>query len=289
MIKNLDTALLRSFVTVAETGGMTTAAQRLNLTQAAVSQHIKRLEDQLQRSLFERERTGMRLTMAGERLHGRVLKLLEINDEILNLMMAPDFEGEVRLGVPHDIVTPYIPPVLRRFVQAWPRVQVSLTTGISLRLKEQVRNGGLDLTLTTERTCDFWGEKLATERLLWIGAPGGNAHLRDPLPISLGDERCVFRPVIVDALAEIGRDWRSCCETSEMQPLLASVEADIGVTALMASSIPDHLEILTGKAELPTLPDFAINLYVRSGADRLTTELARFMRQEISGDTKIAA
>lgn len=289
VVRNLDIVLLRSFAAVAETGGMTAAAQRLNLTQAAVSQHIKRLEDQLGARLFERDRPGLRLTFAGERLQRRALRLLELNDEIWNVMTAPEFEGAVRLGVPHDIVTPYVPPVLKRFVQAWPRVQVSLATGVSVQLKEQVAQGTLDLCLTTEQDCEPWGEVLATERLLWVGAPGGVAHWRDPLPVSLGDGRCIFRGAITAALGAIGRDWRSCCETSEMQPLLASVEADIGVAALLESSVPDHFEILTGKTELPELPDFGINLYVARTADRLPQELARFMRQEILGERKIAA
>lgn len=289
MVRNLDTVLLRSFAAVAETGGMTASARRLNLTQAAISQHIKRLEDQLGCKLFERERAGLRLTFAGERLHRRALRLLELNDEIWNVMTAPEFEGEVRLGVPHDIITPHIPPVLRRFVQAWPRVQVSLVTGVTLDLKAQVEEGSLDLCLTTERDCEPWGEVLATQRLLWVGAPGGTAHLRNPLPVSLGDERCIFRGAVTDALGAIGRDWRSCCVTSEMQPLLASVEADIGVAALLESSVPAHLEVLTFQTELPELPDFGINLYVARAAGTLPQELARFMRQEILSDRKLAA
>ena len=67
MARNIDTALLRAFVGVAETGGMTAAANLLNLTQAAVSQQIKRLEEAFGGELFERDRRGLRLTGAGER------------------------------------------------------------------------------------------------------------------------------------------------------------------------------------------------------------------------------
>jgi DNA-binding transcriptional LysR family regulator len=62
MPHNIDTALLRAFLAVAETGGMTSAARLLNLTQAAVSQQVKRLEDAFGRQLFERDRRGLRLT-----------------------------------------------------------------------------------------------------------------------------------------------------------------------------------------------------------------------------------
>jgi DNA-binding transcriptional LysR family regulator len=60
--RNIDTALLRSFVAVAETGGVTRAAVALHLTQAAVSQQLKRLEDSLGTALFVRDRQRMALT-----------------------------------------------------------------------------------------------------------------------------------------------------------------------------------------------------------------------------------
>ncbi len=81
-VRNLDTSLLRAFVAVADTAGMTAAANLLHLTQAAVSQQIKRLEEALGAQLFERDRRGLRLTNAGERLYGRAKRLLALNDEI---------------------------------------------------------------------------------------------------------------------------------------------------------------------------------------------------------------
>jgi DNA-binding transcriptional LysR family regulator len=59
MPRNIDTFLLRAFVAAAETGGMTTAARLVSLTQAAVSQQVKRLEEILGRQLFERDRRGL--------------------------------------------------------------------------------------------------------------------------------------------------------------------------------------------------------------------------------------
>jgi DNA-binding transcriptional LysR family regulator len=79
---NLDVSLLRAFVAVVDAGGMTAAAGSLNLTQAAVSQQIKRLEEIVGEPLVTRNRRGMELTPAGERLFGRAKRLLALNDEI---------------------------------------------------------------------------------------------------------------------------------------------------------------------------------------------------------------
>src|SRR5215203_683355 len=118
MARNIDTSLLRAFVAVAETAGMTAAANLLNVTQAAVSQQIKRLEEAFGAELFERQRRGLRLTAAGERLFAKAKRMLALNDEIWAEMTTPIYEGGVRLGIPYDLVHSYLPLVLKTFSQA---------------------------------------------------------------------------------------------------------------------------------------------------------------------------
>ena len=93
-------------------------------------------------------------------------------------MRTPSFEGEVRLGVPYDIIGSFVPPILRRFAKAQPRVRVSLVCEDSKVVRQQLRSGGVDLALTTETECGRHGETLRTDRLVWVGVPGGDAHLQ---------------------------------------------------------------------------------------------------------------
>ena len=282
-MRNLDTSLLRSFVTVAETRSMTIAARQLNLTQAAVSQQIKRLEEQFQTSLFERSRKGLDVTHEGQRLLERAQRMLAINDDIWTSMTAPEFEGEVVIGVPHDIVSKVMPPVLKRFDRAWPRVNVSLRCATTAKLMRSLEDGEIDLTLTTEADCGKGGETISTDRLVWVGAVGGTAHTRDPLPISLGDERCAFRPSVAKALLQLDRSWRSVCEEGSMQALWATVEADLAVSAMLQSTVPPGFEILTDSNYLPSLPNFCINMYLRPfNASDLATEFAHHLRREFN-------
>ncbi len=67
-MRDLDSTLLRAFVTVAETGGVSTAAARLARTQAAVSMQLRRLEDDIGQRLLDRSPRGVQLTEAGHRL-----------------------------------------------------------------------------------------------------------------------------------------------------------------------------------------------------------------------------
>ena len=124
MRRDIDIGLLRAFVAVVESGSVTDAARLLNLTQAAVSQQLKRLEELFGTQLFERRHKRLALAPPGERLMSHAQRLIALNDEVWGTMNAPAYEGEVRLGVPHDLVGPYLPPVLRRVDKAWPRVRV---------------------------------------------------------------------------------------------------------------------------------------------------------------------
>ena len=290
MPHNIDTALLRAFVAVAETGGMTSAARLVNLTQAAVSQQVKRLEETFGRQLFERDRRGLRLTPSGERLLVRARRLLALNDEVWALMTAPDFTGEVRLGVPHDVVGPYMPPVLKSFDQAWPGVRVSLDCRTSVNLLRALERREVDLILTTERACAPHGETLLPDPLVWVGARDGRAWKRDPLPVSIGGEDCAFRPFAIEALNHAGRDWRPVCEISNMLAECAAVEADLAVVPLLASTVPETLTILGAGDGLPPLPMFQINLYLpQVGASDIAVELARHVRAQFAARYRRAA
>lgn len=283
MTRDIDIALLRAFVAVVETGSVTSAARSLNRTQAAVSQQIKRLEELLDMQLFRREHRKLELAPAGEQLLVGARKMLAVNDDVWGAMTTPVFEGEVRIGVPDDLVMTFMPTVLKSFNNAWPQVEVSLICGSSPKLLEMLNAGEIDLTLTTESHCGPRGERLLRDRLVWVGAKNGQAHLQRPLPVSLGSANCAFRPTVIEALAKHERDWRLFCQNGHMEVLFATVEADLAVAALMLSTVPESLEILHDGQALPKLPPYFINLYLApSGTNEVAGELARHIRSDFA-------
>jgi DNA-binding transcriptional LysR family regulator len=173
--RNLDLTALRSFVAVADAGGVTRAAGFLNLTQSAVSMQVKRLEEMLDTTLLDRSGRQVSLTADGEALLGHARRMLSLNDEIVARLGSDLHEGEVVLGVPHDIVYPVIPQVLQHFAQDFPRMKVTLLSSFTRVLRAQFARGECDLILTTEDAADRGGVTLAELPLVWIGAPGGQA------------------------------------------------------------------------------------------------------------------
>jgi DNA-binding transcriptional LysR family regulator len=290
MPHNVDTALLRAFVAVAETSGMTAAANVLNVTQAAVSQQIKRLEETFGCQLFERQRKGLALTTAGERLFGRAKRLLALNDEIWSEMTTPLYEGEVRLGIPNDLINTYLPTFLKGFAQSYPKVRITLVCLTTPRLLEKLQAGEIDLTLTTEIGCSLEGESLVTERLLWVGAKGGEAFRQRPLPVSIGCDGCAFQAPILEALRAVEIPWRMVSEVTNMDAQTATARADLAIMASLASTVPSHLEVLGARAGLPVLPSFSINLYLpKNGGTDIAREFARHIREALMERQRIAA
>ena len=290
MIRNFDIALIRTFATVADQGSMTISANMLHMTQGAVSQQIKRLEDMLGCALFERDRRGLRLTEAGERLRGNARRLLVLNDEIWDDMTESTVRGGVRLGVPYDLVGATLAPVLKSYSERYPQVEISLVCASSPELLEELGKGAVDLCVVEEPYGTSQGECLAVERLVWVGAKAGNAHRKVPLPISMVADTCAFRSSVFAALSKNGLRWRTVFENGNIEATTATVRTDLAVTAWLASTVPADLDILTIEQGLPELPIFAINLHLPKGnATPQALELARHIREGMMRPRQSAA
>lgn len=263
MVRNFDTQLLRTFATVAEFGNMTQASRVLNLTQGAVSQHIKRLESQLGHALFRRERPGLSLTEAGDRLFGKARRLLAINDELWTDMTTRPFTGRVSLGVPVDLLAGRLPSILRLFAEAYPDVEIDLICDTSPDLRAKYDSGSLEITLLEEPAERATGTVLYRDRLVWAGAKGGTASYGDPLPLSLISRSCIFRPRVISALDHAGRNWKYVYESDSMEATVAMIRMDLAVGTFLTAAMPDHLEPVDGSAGLPALPAFDVSLLTR--------------------------
>jgi len=279
MPRNIDMTALRSFVAVADTGGVTRAAGFLNLTQSAVSMQLKRLEESFDRALLDRSSRRIALTAEGEQLLGYGRRMLALNDEVFSRLTDHAFEGEVTFGVPADIVYPHIPSVLQRFAVEFPRVRVQLISSYTNRLKRQFAHGECDLILTTENGVGMGGEVLATLPLVWMGAPGGTAWKQRPLRLAF-EYASLFRASVQDALNDAGIAWEMAVESDFFRTIEASVSADLAVHAGIKGSLPNHVEEIDHGGKLPDLGTFNVNLYETDRTQTpLSAELATFVRQ----------
>jgi DNA-binding transcriptional LysR family regulator len=259
-LRNLDLGTLRSFVAIADAGSMTRAAPRLFMTQSAISMQIKRLETSLGFSVLERSAQGMTPTSEGEQLLHFANQMLALNDEAMGRLTSPEFEGQVRLGVPGDVIYPHIPRILREFSRDYPRVQVRLSSAQTFTLKSEFNQGLQDIVLTTEKSADTGGRVISTQPLIWTGAEAGVAWKKRPLPIGFA-KSCVFKGGVTRTLDEAGIDWVDIVGSSDAAASEAMTSADLCVTAELESAIHSSRVIIEHGGQLPELPQHSIVLY----------------------------
>ncbi|ALK34849.1 LysR substrate-binding domain-containing protein [Burkholderia plantarii] len=282
MTRNLDLDLIRTFVAVADSGSMTVAANLLHMTQGAVSQQVRRLEDMLDCLLFVRKTRRLELSRQGETFLVKARQLLRLNDEIWADMADGPLSGSLRVGVPYDLVGP-LAPAMKAFAEAHPRVDITLVCCASPDLHEAVDSGRVDVSLIQYVASEARGEVIRVEPLVWVSGRGSEAWRKRPLPLSMVDERCVFRPVVLGALAEQGVAWRTVFESGNIEATASMVRAGVAITTWLASTVPDDLETLAPQAAgLPALPPFAICLRLPAVAQPAAQAFAHHVRETMS-------
>ena len=278
-LHNLDLGTLRSFTTIAESGSMTRAATRLFMTQSAISMQIKRLENTLGFSVFERGSQGMTPTAEGEQLLQFARQMLALNDEAMGRLTSPDYEGQIRLGVPGDIMYPHVPNVLKEFNRDYPRVQIRLSSSQTVTLKKEFKEGLHDIIVTTEKSAGKGGEVISNQPLVWTGSPDGQAWRKRPLPIGFA-KNCAFRPGVVRTLNASGIAWIDAVASEDTLACEAMTAADLCVAAELESAIHSSRVAIDHGGQLPDLPEHAIAVYSSETADSdITRILIDYLRR----------
>lgn len=260
----LDLDVLRTFVAIAETGSFTTAANAVFRTPSAVSMQIKKLEDILGRSVFLRDARSVALTTDGEMLLGYARRMLSINREAVSKFIIPDIVGVVRLGSPDDFGERVLPHVLKRFAQTHPSIAVDVVIDQSTNLRRRMDDRALDITLLTNscKATAAGSEVLLTEPIVWAGAKGGCAHLREPLPVSIWEEGCAWRAGALEALGRDGRNYRVAYMSAHTAGQRAAILSDLAVAPLPRSFLGEELVELSPKDGMPEIGNYSLAMIV---------------------------
>lgn len=268
-IPMLEPDVLRTFLAIVDTGSFAGAAETVFRTPSAVSMQIKKLEETLGRPLFVRDSRSVSLTTDGEMLTGYARKLLAINREAVAKFIAPDIAGEVTLGAPDDVSERFLPEMLRRFAQSHPGVTVNVIVENTNELIARTARGGLDLSMITCEggfAGDDRAEALLREPLVWASLKGGCAAMRDPLPVSVWEEGCVWRKSALEGLAAQGRNYRISFQSAYISAQKAAILADLAVAPMPFSAISDPIIAAPKEYDLPPLGNYALGLIVAENA-----------------------
>lgn len=147
----MDISSIQAFITISETGSFSRAAEKLHITQPAISKRIASLEKQLNAKLFDRIGRNIHLTEAGQVLLPKVINMINELEEGRALIsnLSGKVQGPLRMATSHHIGLHRLPPVLRKFKRSYPEVTLDLHFMDSEDACRLIEKGDLELGVVT--------------------------------------------------------------------------------------------------------------------------------------------
>jgi DNA-binding transcriptional LysR family regulator len=263
MTKTLDIAPLRSFVTVADTGGFQRAADALHLSQGAVSQHVRRLESAVGRPLVERRGRGWRFTAAGEELLSHARRILAIHDEVL-VGFSTETAKTVVIGSTEHAAAQLLPYLAASLDRSLPSYKVRFRIDRGTELRERFATGHIDLALLLGPADDPRATAVGDLELTWYSSPGWIPPRKaEALPVVAFDDPCALRTRALETLSRHSIPVVIGAEAMQLAGVHAAVSAGLGV-ALMATlgQTPEGLE---PRHDLPRPAPIPLSVWSRQG------------------------
>jgi DNA-binding transcriptional LysR family regulator len=293
----LNFSQLQTFVMVVSEGSMTAAADKLFLTQPAVSQQMKNLEDELDVELIVRGAKQIRTTAQGEMLYEYAKRILSLSQqaEIAIKSVGAQLKGLLRIGTLNSIGLHLMSPVVNRLLKYNPDFKIKVEYARGEEIIKQFENDELDVIVLPETLMNF-NKSLAQAQSevfmkeeIWLVGPGKDTFY----PTTLGIKELKKIPYVHFShefpdfdkkLHEAAGDLPAVFESSNVGTLKRVVESGLGVGFLPAHSVKK--QIRGGRLNRIQITDFSYNLNILyiSKKNHASSETAEILFQALMGD-----
>jgi DNA-binding transcriptional LysR family regulator len=254
----VDIALARTFLEVAGSGSFVAAAERLNLTQTAVSARIRSLEDELGRRLFVRNKAGARLTPAGERFHRDAAILIHAWERARQRIALPaGRENVASIGGQLSLWSPLLANWLIWMHENYPTLALNAEVGPLNLLLDRVREGSLDLAVLYDPPAQpgLTLELMADERLVMVTTSKGKApSVDDYVHVDWG-------PLFNDSFRSAFPDLANSAVSVSLGPLALGYLLAVGGSGYFRSNVVKPL-IAEGRVHrVPNAPEISYSIH----------------------------
>ncbi|MFI6504755.1 LysR family transcriptional regulator [Nonomuraea typhae] len=264
MARDLETTLLRSFVTAVRAGSISRAAAALGQTQPALSQQLRKLEGVVGSPLLHRAPSGVSPTRTGEELLPYAERILALSAQAL-AETGRALTGHCGVGLLEDLAVSRLPQALADLARLHPDATLEVLILSDAAMRDAYDTGRVQLVL--DEVPDLpWPPRWTVRIPLAWAAGQGVAADADPLPVVLFSNTCAWRTSVMEALEAAGRRWRVAFESNSLAGVLAALRAGLGVAALMPANIEPAMACHDASA-LPALPDVELGLARRPGTE----------------------
>lgn len=266
MSLHLDSDLLRTFLAVAETGNLTRAGEMVGRTQSAVSLQIKRLEEVVGATLFERGPRGVSLNEAAVPLVAQARRIVTLLDEASRTLKGPALDGPVRIGVPEEYSHNILPLALGAFSKRHPQVEVTVRHARSSVNRAAIASGAIDLAVVFEESGTGTAEWLATDPTVWASSILHAPHEIAPLPVTVCETSDWCRAAALRSLDSLQRPYRIAYSADSSSGVLAAAASGLAIAPLTRSHVPASCRVLGLEDGFPIIDASTVGLLRSTGS-----------------------
>lgn len=283
---------LKVFATVANFMSFTKAAAELNISQPAVTKHIKELESEVGEALFRRQGSRISLTQMGEIVLPQVESILgmysKLNDSIDD--KTEQFRGVINLGVSTTIIQYVLPSILAKFKKEYPNVDVRLVSGNSEEIEDLVIDSKADLALVEGNSFRqaLHYESFADDHIVLVTAKGKRSKLSVDdivrLPLVIRENGSGTLAVIEKALSKIGisrKELNVVIQIGSSEGIIRYLMNSSAYAFISIAAAKDH--IAQGEIKIVNIPGLRIDrtfryAYLHGNHNRLVELFKSFCR-----------
>ena len=282
-MKQLSLDNLRTFVAVVDLGGYAKAGEKLGRTQPAISLQIKKLEQQLATSLFDKVGQRHLVNHEGVKLYKTAQQMLALNDELFRQFQPVSLRGRLRLGIPSEFATTLLPSIIGEFSYLYPNVSLEVTSALSKSLLSADNAKGFDLVMALiDPDKPTEGQLILDDELVWVGDKNRPIN-PEGLSLVLAPDGCVYRSRVINKLKMQTLSWRISYTNADLTGITAAIKQGLGISALARSSVPEQLDIIE-HPNLPALGSIKICLFLKdSQHPQASAKLAEFIQSRLAG------
>ncbi|MGM0970586.1 MAG: LysR family transcriptional regulator [Bacillota bacterium] len=248
-MSTLITFQYKVFLTVVECGSFTKAGEKLGLTQSGVSHNIAKLESELGVVLLRRNRNGLSLTDAGERVMPHIRQIVHhasLLEQEAALIQGMEV-GSIKIGTFSSFSSKMLPQLIHRFTKGYPNIQVELYEGGYEEIEEWIASGTVDVGFLTQPSREFETVPLFQDELVVLMQEDHRFNTKKVIEVdSLHNESFIMPKagcdlLIKKLLKERGVKPQVLFEIGDNNTLISMVQEGLGVTIIPTFILPPQM------------------------------------------------
>ncbi|MDR6748895.1 LysR family transcriptional regulator [Bacillus pumilus] len=237
------------FLTVVECGSFTKAGEKLGLTQSGVSHNIAKLESELGVVLLRRNRNGLSLTDAGERVMPHIRQIVHhasLLEQEAALIQGMEV-GIIKIGTFSSFSSKMLPQLIHRFTKGYPNIQVELYEGGYEEIEEWIASGTVDVGFLTQPSREFETVPLFQDELVVLMQEDHRFHTKKVIEVDSFHDESFIMPkagcdlLIKKLLKERGVKPQVLFEIGDNNTLISMVQEGLGVTIIPTLILPPQM------------------------------------------------